>query len=563
MKDQYTTLYSSYRWWVPQKFNIADVCCRRWTQTSADARRIAIHTDTPDGQSESWTYAQLHHTVNRFSNGLRRMGIQRGDRVAIVLPQRPEAAVAVLAVLQLGAVCVPLSAHLDASTYEQRLRDSEARVAVVDAVAANRFLPAANHCPMLKQTVGIDLDQDERVLSWRSLLARQDSAFDLALSAASEPAFLLYTSGANAPAKGVVLSHAVLIGNLPGFVCATDWFPQENDRFWTSVEWGLPVGLLLGLLPVLYFGKTMVATAAPHHDGVPFERLKRLNVTVFSTTPRDLKLWTDQNPLPSTDTPSPLRSIVCTDGWLSPRLFDKVVQRCGIQPNVLYGKVEIGAVAGTCHAQWPSPPGTLGKPYPGHQLRLVDGQQRPVGVDQIGEIVINRYDEFGHADPAFYSNYWRGEETGRPATEAWHHTGDLARYDENGFLWYVGRMDEAFALNGLVATPEQIEEALAEHPQVSAAAVLPLSQGQHLKAYLVFKQLPESMPNPDWREALTQELNQFLAQRLPPALIPCEYEFVGALPLTANGKIRRSLLWKISAERHRPPLVQAPQAPHP
>lgn len=126
MEDQYQALYTTFRWWVPQRLNIADVCCRRWTVTSADARRIAIYAEDAEGRREVWTYGRLHEYANRFSNGLRRMGVQRGDRVAIALPQRPEAIVAHIAVYQMGAITVPLSVALGAQTYEQRLRDSEA-----------------------------------------------------------------------------------------------------------------------------------------------------------------------------------------------------------------------------------------------------------------------------------------------------------------------------------------------------------------------------------------------------------------------------------------------------
>lgn len=562
MEDQYQALYTTFRWWVPQRLNIADVCCRRWTITSADARRIAIYAEDAEGRREVWTYGRLHEYANRFSNGLRRMGVQRGDRVAIALPQRPEAIVAHIAVYQMGAITVPLSVALNAQTYEQRLRDSEARIAIVDGAAAAALLPATEHCPLLRQTVGIDLD-DERVLSWRTLLARQESAFDMHPTSASDPALLLYTAGAGSVPKGVVLPHATLIGNLPGFVAAQNWFPQPADVLWTASEWGSPHGLFGAVLPGLYFGQPVVGMRQPPGPEATFALLERYRVTNVALTTRDLRRLLKAVPRPAERHRLALRAITATDTSLGAALFEQCKAALGVEPNETFSQVEIGTVIGQSSQKWPARAGSLGKPYPGHQIAIVDALGRPVATGEHGEIAVNRYDIHGHPDPSFFAGYWRGEETGRPVSGTWHRTGDLARQDADGYLWYVGRLDEMFQLGSRLVAPGPIEDCLTQHPEVAEAVVVPTPDGSGIKAYVVALAVPEQ--DKAGREATLREaLLSHACAQLGQDSAPKDIEFVEALPLTPSGKIRRQALRQIEDDRGRKwPTAPAGAAPLP
>lgn len=560
MEDQYQALYTTFRWWVPQRFNIADVCCRRWTVTSSDARRIAIYAEDAEGRREVWTYGRLHEYANRFSNGLRRMGVQRGDRVAIALPQRPEAAVAHIAVYQMGAIAVPLSVELNAQTYEQRLRDSEARIAIVDAATAATLLPATEHCPLLRQTVGIDLD-DERVLSWRTLLARQESTFDMHPTSASDPALLLYTAGTGSMPKGVVLPHSALIGNLPGFVAAQNWFPQPADVLWTASEWGSPHGLFGALLPCLYFGQPLVGVRQPPSPQAACALLERYRVTNLALTTRDLRRLLKAVPRPAERYRLALRAVAATDTALGEALFAQCRDALGIEPNETFSQVEIGTVIGQSSQKWPARPGSMGRPLPGHQIAIVDPLGRPVAIGEHGEIAVNRYDIHGHPDPSFFAGYWRGEETGRPVSGTWHRTGDLARQDDDGYLWYLGRLDEMFQLGNRLVAPGPIEDCLTRRPEVAEAVAVPMPDGSGIKAYVVAQPAPaataeEASPEPPesgkteretaLRDALLAYATEQLGQDAPKDL-----EFVEALPLTPSGKVRRQALKQIEDDRGR------------
>ena len=242
MLDQHASLCDSFRWQVPANFNIGQECCHRWTSSSADARRIALFSENAMGERSVWTYERLGATANQLSNGLLKMGVKRGDRVALVMSQRAEAIIAHIAIYSIGAVVLPISTQLPPKAMEYRLRDAEARVALMDAQGANNLLPILQRCHKLTQLIGIDV-ADERVLPWRSLLIRQSDVFKPVLTAASDPALLLYTAGASGPARGVLLPHSAVMGNL---VTETLWcavshfcaFASAADARWRAATVG-------------------------------------------------------------------------------------------------------------------------------------------------------------------------------------------------------------------------------------------------------------------------------------------------------------------------------------
>src|SRR5512135_3304274 len=174
MRDQYRSLYEGFRWLVPREFNIAEVCCRRWSQ---ERSRIALHYEDESGAPASYTYAALQADANRLSNALRALGVQRGDRVAIVLPQSPETAVAHVAIYQLGAVAMPLSLLFGPDALEYRLQNSETVVAIVDASALPAIASIRGSCPALRHLIVVGAAAGEED-GWSALLSRAADRFD-------------------------------------------------------------------------------------------------------------------------------------------------------------------------------------------------------------------------------------------------------------------------------------------------------------------------------------------------------------------------------------------------
>src|SRR5690606_37027957 len=155
MNDQYAQLYSSYRWFVPSQFNIAQACVYRWAENTHEGRRPAFYTEDDLGHTEVWSYYRVAETANRLAHGLTKMGVQRGDRVAVIMGQRPEMVVALTAILAVGGAVVPLPTALSPQPLAARLHHSETRVALVDTLAGPDVLQAQMQYRALSQIVGL------------------------------------------------------------------------------------------------------------------------------------------------------------------------------------------------------------------------------------------------------------------------------------------------------------------------------------------------------------------------------------------------------------------------
>lgn len=546
--SQYQALYDQYSWLVPSRFNIAEACCRRWALSGADARRIAVYTEDESGVRDIWTYERLFETANRLSQGLERMGVSRGDPVAVILPQRGETAAAHMAIYQMGAICVPLSTLFGPEALEQRLRDSGARVAIIDAGSQASLIPILHRCPELKQLVGLDI-ADEYTISWRSLLARQEPEFTPVATSPSDPALLLYTSGTTGPPKGVLHAHAALIGNLPGFVASQDWFPQPGDVFWSPADWAWTGGIMDALLPTLYFGRPILGTRGRFSPQRAFELMERYRVTNTFLFPTALKSMMKSVPEPRAQYRLALRCIMSAGENVGEAVYSWCRDALGIVPNEMFGQTEVNYIVGNSRHKWPTKPGSMGLPYPGHQVAVIDESGDIVLPGEIGEIAVNRFDIHGFPDPALFLGYWHNEEaTQAKFTGDWCRTGDLARVDEEGYLWYEGRADDVFKSSGYRIGPGEIENCLLHHPAVANVAIVPKpdpERGAVVKAFVVLTDAyADHAP-----AYLVEALQEFVRERLAPYEYPKEIEFVSALPMTSTGKVQRSVLRQRERER--------------
>ncbi|HUH58720.1 MAG TPA: AMP-binding protein [Candidimonas sp.] len=541
MNDQYSELYPTYQWFVPSQFNIAQACVHRWAETPLEGRKIAIFHENETGDRQVWTFSRLSETTNQLANGLIKMGVKPGDRVALVMGQRPEAVVAYMAIFSVGAIALPLSALFGADGLAIRLRDAEARVAIVDAGTAPDLLEAQAQCPSLTQVIALEY-QHETVIPWRSLLARQPITFKTLSTKSDSPALLLYTSGTTGSPKGALLAHSALIGNLPGFVASQNWFPQKGDVFWSPADWTWTGGLMDALLPTLYFGHPIVGTLGRFSVTRALEIMQRYRVTNTFLFPTAIKLMMQEEPTPRAHYGLQLRAIMSAGESVGKVVFEWCQTALGITPNEMFGQTEMNYLVGNSCLKWPAKPGSIGRPYPGHQVAILDDDGEPCAPGQIGDIALNRYDTHGHPDPILFLGYWRDE----TATQAkfkgnWCLTGDLASVDDDGYYWYAGRSDDVFKSSGYRIGPGEIEDCLLRHDAVANAAVVPKpdnTRGTLIKAYVVLRNgLAAHDP-----QALQAELQEHVRTRLAPYQTPREIEFVDSLPLTTTGKIRRHVL---------------------
>lgn len=568
--DHYAALHSSFRWQVDDYFNIADVCCRRWATGGAKGapKRVAICAHQTGAATTFYTYVQLQQAADALSHVLVQLGVQRGDRVAIVMPQRFETAVAYMAVFQMGAVAMPLSMLFGPEALEYRLQDSDAVLAICDENSITSVNTIRSRCPALRTVVAAGAAAGQGDVDYEPALAAQQRAFTAVKTKADDAAILIYTSGTTGPPKGALLAHRALIGNLPGFVCSQNWFGfdgKTNARseavFWSPADWAWTGGLMDALLPTLYFGRPIVAFNGRFSPELAFTLMAQQGVTHTFLFPTALKAMMKAYPHPRRQFKLKLQAMMSAGEAVGDAVFAYCRDELGVLVNEMFGQTEINYVVGNCSALWPAKPGSMGKGYPGHRVAVIDddGNECPVGVP--GDVSVNRYDVHGDLDPIFFLGYWKKE----AATQAkfsgdWCRTGDLATRDEDGYLWYEGRADDVFKAAGYRIGPGEIENCLVKHPAVANAAVVPKpdrERGAVVKAFIVlapdFVAARAEQAGADWQFdlKLTAELQAHVKGLLAPYEYPKEIEFIDALPMTTTGKVQRRVLRLQEEERFR------------
>ncbi len=577
--EAYARLHREFTWAVPPHFNIAQVCCARWAALQNATTTIAIHAYSTGAGGTFYTYFQLQEQANRLSNALVAQGVARGDRVAIVMPQCFETAVAYMAVLQMGAVAMPLSLLFGPDALEFRLQDSDAVLAIADATSLADLRLTRKRCPLLRTVVGVGTPEAVQGLAdceFGDMLDQFSTQFTPVDTLADDPAILIYTSGTTGNPKGALLAHRALIGNLSGFVASQNWFgfdPQGDGAqlstqavFWSPADWAWTGGLMDALLPTLYFGRPIVAYNGRFSPQTALELIGQCGVTHTFLFPTALKAM--MKAFPGTDKQTvrqqfglKLDAIMSAGEAVGDAVFSYCEQQLGVKPNEMFGQTEINYIVGNCNVLYPSKPGSMGMGYPGHQVRVIDdaGNECPVGVP--GDVALNRLDVHGQPDPIFFLGYWKNEAaTQAKFTGDWCRTGDQAVRDADGYLWYQGRSDDVFKAAGYRIGPGEIENCLVKHPAVANAAVVPkpdAERGSVVKAYVVIAPdfvaacVSDPVAAAQLHAKLTRELQDHVKSLLAPYEYPKEIEFVDALPMTTTGKVQRRVLRQQEEERAR------------
>ncbi len=559
--DDYAALHAGFRWHVPERFNIAEVCCARWARDTPQA--VAIRCEHEDGRTATHTYAELHRAANQLAHALTRLGVARGDRVAIVMPQRFETAVAHIALYRLGAVGMPLSMLFGPEALEYRLNDSETRLAIVDESGIDNLLAARPLCVGLKTIVAVGGAQGQGDVDWRAALEGEAGSFTPVDTRADDAAVLIYTSGTTGPPKGALIPHRALIGNLSGFVASQNWFPHVEMQgphcgddapvFWSPADWAWTGGLMDALLPTLYFGCEIVAYQGRFFAESAFELMQRYRVTHTFLFPTALKAMMKTVPLPRTRYDLRLRAIMSAGEAVGDAVFAYCRDKLGVVVNEMFGQTEVNYIVGNSAQRWPARPGSMGRPYPGHRVAVIDDEGRECARGTPGDVALHRLDVHGHPDPVFFLGYWKndaatvGKFTGDPLS-SWCRTGDMAVMDADGYLWYHGRSDDVFKAAGYRIGPSEIENCLVKHPAVANAAVVPkpdAERGAVVKAFVV---LAAGFTGD---AALVASLQAHVRGKLAPYEYPKDIEFIDALPMTTTGKVQRRVLRLQEEERAR------------
>jgi acetyl-CoA synthetase len=522
----YQQVRAAFQWRIPDRFNIAAAICDR----HVGADRLAMISEAADGTAAEVTFEHLQDRSRRLANALAAHGIGRGDRIGILLPQCPEAAIAHLAAYRLGAVALPLFTLFGPDAIEYRLNDSGARAVVSNEAGIAKLLELGGQLHASPLLISIDEQVAGHVLGWASLIAAASPDQTMADTAADDPALIVYTSGTTGNPKGVLHAHRMLLGHLPGVELPHDFFPQPGDRMWTPADWAWAGGLMDVLLPSLFHGVPVLAKRFAKFDPEEaFALLARHAIRNTFLPPTALKMMR-QVARPGRHA-FRLRSVASGGERLGDEMLDWGRDTFGSVINEFYGQTEANLTVGNCATLMPLRKGSMGRALPGHTLEIVDDDGRPLPPGTPGTIAVKA------PDPVLFLRYWnKPEATADKFRGEWLLTGDTGHRDGDGYFWFHGRNDDLIMSGGYRIGPTEIEDCLMHHPAVAMVAVVGVPdrvRGEAVKAFVV----PREDVEPD--DALGREIQDFVKSRLSGHEYPRIIEFRASLPMTVTGKIRR------------------------
>jgi acetyl-CoA synthetase len=519
-RERYDEIRSSHRWDVPPRYNIAaDVCDKH------PRDKPAMIWEGFDGSLRELEWGDLQDLANQAAHVLESRGVERGDRVAVVLPPTPETAAIFFGVWKLGAILLSMSVLYGDDGIRHRLADSEATLLVTDPGNATRFdRPWAPSLLVL---------EDET-------LAAAPSDFVCADTAADDPAQLYYTSGTTGLAKGIVHAHRYILAHEEFVYCHE---VEDGERFHGMGEWAWAAGIAPLLGPWRHGAVQCVYRREGGFDPrKQLDFLSRHEVTNVFTTPtamRSMMSIADAG----TRYPQKFRRVCSAGEPLNPEAIRWFREQYGVTVLDFYGLTESYPLI----ANYPFlevREGSMGKPMPGWDVAILDEDEQPVPQGERGEICLR-----ARSNPHYPLGYWRNEAAGAETFGGeWFHTKDAAVQDEDGYVWYVGRADDVIIAAGYRIGPFEVESACLEHDAVREAAVVASPdelRGNVVKAFIVLADGYEGS------DELAEELKHFVRDRLSAYAYPRRVEFVSDLPKTLTGKIRRIELRELELERHR------------
>lgn len=530
-RDRYEDLYRDFAWEIPEDFNIGRAVSDEWAARTPD--RVCLEHFSPDGNHLSMTYRELADRSASLANALVSLGVTKGDRVALLLPQSFETVIAHVAIYKIGAIALPLALLFGVEALEYRLRTAGASVVITNTFGLDRISHIRERLPDLSEVICVDGDRPG-VRYFSGLLQSHPPVFEVAKTAPHDPALMIFTSGTTGPPKGALHGHQVLAGHIPGMQFAHEGFPQAGDKVWTPSDWAWAGGLLNALLPSLLLGVPVVSSPAQKFDAdMAYRIMAEMKVRNGFIPPTALRLLKSV-PDPRAKYDLVLRTIGAAGESLGAETLEWVKRTLGITVNEFYGQTECNFVLSSSAAIGISRPGAIGRPVPGHRVAIVSeaGKELPVG--EAGQIAIRR------PDPVMFLGYWDDVgATERKFVGDWLLTGDIGRQDADGYVTFFGRDDDVITSSGYRIGPAEIEDCLIGHPAVQLAAAIgkpdPV-RTEIVKAYVVLA------PGFEPSQQLASEISEWVKLRLSMHEYPREVEFVPELPLTTTGKVIRRLL---------------------
>ncbi|MGQ9680623.1 MAG: AMP-binding protein [Candidatus Bathyarchaeia archaeon] len=499
------------------------------------------------------TYSQLWGESRRMASSLKRLGVRKGDRVGLIMPNTPQFVIAYYAALMVGGVVVAVNPLNDPNEVERELAETDSKAVIVldrflekvkpregrEIIVASpgEYLPP--HLKLLYRLKSLSLKARDEALRFEKMVKAEPLGSGESIDPKQDLAVIQYTSGTAGKPKGVMLTHFNLVANtLQTFYWLRGWGYSNKPqlRGWPIVVCAIPFfhiyGMTVGLNESIHFGSTLVLIPDPKPLAI-IRAIDRFAATHFPAIPQMIK-GIIEHPRVKDFNLRTLTSCVCGGAAIDSSLIERFVEMTGAIFYQGYGLTEAGPVTHCTTIRGEASSGSVGLAFPDTEAKIVDLRrgtiELPMGA--VGEIVVR--------GPQIMRGYWRDAElTSKVLKDGWLYTGDVGRMDEGGFLYIINRKEEEIIASGHTVWPSQVESVLSSHPLVGSAVVLgepdPLRCATDLKAFVVLKEGVD-------REEASRDLMEYCEERLEAFQTPSKIVFVDELPLTLMGKVDREAL---------------------
>ncbi len=528
--NDYEELINKFSWNIPDYFNIGYEVCDRWADRDPD--RVAI-IDVSTKHPKKYSYSQLKSLSNQLANLLTRLGVNPGDRTAVLLPQTVETALTHIATFKLGGISIPLFTLFGIDALRFRIENAGIKVIVTDLNGAEKLNSIRNQLPCLEQILVRD-GEVKNTINFHSSLKKESDQFSVKDTLADDPALITYTSGTTGQPKGALHAHRSLLGHLPGVEMSHYYFPEPGDIIWTPADWAWIGGLMDVLMPALYHGVPVIACRFKKFTAeAAFDLIENYQIRNMFLPPTALKM------MRTIDSPEKrwnmnVRTIASAGESLGAELLEWGKKTFGLSINEFYGQTECNMIVSACAELMPAQPGIIGCPAPGHQVEIIDDNGAIKSPCESGQIAVRA------PDPVMFLGYWNNPQATQDKYQGeWLLTGDVGYKTKDGWLKFIGRDDDVITSSGYRIGPGEIEDCLIKHPAIAIAAVVgkpdPV-RTEIVKAFVVLKQSEQAC------DRLADDIRQWVKVQLAAHEYPREIEFIKELPMTTTGKIIRRQL---------------------
>jgi acetyl-CoA synthetase len=525
--------------WLPGGFlNKAHECIDRHA-LGPRANKQALIWRGKNGESETYTFADLKRESDRFANVLRTLGIDKGDRVFMLMERVPELYIAFFGGLKVGAVVGPLFSAFGPEPVRDRLLDSGAKLLVTQPALRSRIADIIPALERLEHMVVVNTASREAVplsdgdLSYEALMSAASVEHEIAMTSMYDYSVMHYTSGTTGKPKGAVHCHQAIVQQYATGRWVLDL--HEDDVYWCTADPGWVTGVSYGILAPWSCGVTQVIYEGGYRAGAWYELIEKQKITVWYTAPTAIRMLMKAG----TETPkrhdlSSLRHILSVGEPLNPEAITWGLPVFEQAIHDTWWQTETGGILIANYPAMDVRPGSMGRPIPGVEAAVLDDDHDPLPAGKEGQLAVRP------GWPSMFRTYWNDSERYNSRfRKGWYITGDRAWCDEEGYFWFVGRTDDVINTAGHLVGPFEVENVLIEHPAVAEAGVIGKPDPIAMEIVKAFVALHDGFEPSD---RLRSEILGFARKRMAAGIAPREIEFIPSLPKTRSGKIMRRLL---------------------